>query len=91
LLRAALIPQLLSPLTVDTDGKLSADTVKSFENLASTPLERMVNAGELSGQSVTIDPDQDVLATSTLNIVVELQPRGVARTIQVTIGFTVSI
>lgn len=91
LLRAALIPQLLSPLTVDADGKLSADTVKSFENLASTPLERMVNAGELSGQSVTIDPDQDVLATSTLNIVVELQPRGVARTIQVTIGFTVSI
>lgn len=91
LLRTALIPQLMSPLTVDGEGKLSADTVKFFENLASRPLERMVSAGELSGQRVIIDPDQDVLTTSILSIQVDLQPRGVARTIQVTIGFTVSL
>lgn len=91
LLRTALIPQLMSPLTVDADGKLSADTVKFFENLASRPLERMVSAGELSAQQVIIDPDQDVLATSTLSIQVNLVPRGVARTIEVTIGFTVSL
>lgn len=91
LLRTSLIPQLMSPLTVDADGKLSADTVKFFENLASRPLERMVSAGELSAQQVIIDPDQDVLATSTLSIQVNLVPRGVARTIEVTIGFTVSL
>jgi hypothetical protein len=91
LLRTALIPQLLSPLTVDADGKLSADTIKFFENLATRPLERMVSAGELSAQQVIIDPEQDVLTTSTLSIQVNLVPRGVARTIQVTIGFQVSL
>lgn len=90
-IRTALLPMLNAPLTVNTDGTLSADTVKFFENLASKPLERMQAAGELSNFLVIIDPDQDVLATSTLAITVKIQPRGVARTITVTIGFEASL
>lgn len=90
-IRTALLPTLNSPLTVNADGTLSADTVKFFENLASRPLERMQSAGELSNFLVIIDPDQDVLATSTLAITVKLQPRGVARTITVVIGFEASL
>ena len=90
-IRAALLPTLNSPLTVNPDGTLSADTVKFFENLASRPLERMQAAGELSNFRVIIDPAQDVLATSTLALTVKLQPRGVARTITVTIGFEATV
>jgi len=90
-IRTALLPTLNSPLSVNADGTLTADTVKFFENLASRPLERMQSAGELSNFLVIIDPDQDVLATSTLAITVKLQPRGVARTITVVIGFEASL
>jgi hypothetical protein len=51
----------------------------------------MQNAGELSNFQVIIDPDQDVLSTSELAITVDLQPRGVARTIRVTIGFQANL
>lgn len=89
--RAALLPDLNSPLTVDEDGKLSPDTIEYFKNKTSRPLERMQAAGELSGFSVTIDPNQNVLSTSILKIVIRLQPRGVARTIQVSVGYAVNI
>jgi hypothetical protein len=89
--RQSLLPQLSSPLTVDADGKLSASTITFFEQLASRPLDRMQAAGELSNYSVIIDPDQNVLQTSQLNIQIKIQPRGVARNILVTIGLAASI
>ncbi len=88
---AALLPQLQSPLTLNADGTLTADTVKFFENLASRPLERMVSAGEISAFSVTIDPSQNVLSTGILNVQVKIVPLGAAETITVTIGFETSL
>lgn len=90
-IRQVLLPDLNSPLTVDAKGRLAPDTVKYFENKTSRPLTLMQNAGELSGYTVQIDPEQDVLATSKLVIRVRIQPRGVARQIEVNIGFAVSI
>lgn len=96
--RAALLPKLSAPLSVDADGKLAPDSVESFARLAEKPLKLMQAAGELSGDAantavrlVVIDPDQDVLATSTLAIGIKVQPRGVARNINVNIGFAVSV
>ncbi|BDD07443.1 DUF2586 family protein [Aureibacter tunicatorum] len=90
--RASLLPQLNSPLAVDaTTGGLAIDTIKFFENLAGSPLSRMLRAGELSGFAVGINPDQDVLATSRLDIVLKLVPVGVAREIQVKIGFAAKV
>lgn len=90
-LYAALNIELNGPLTVDADGKLSPDTVQYFVNIASRQMDLMQNDGELSGFLVAIDPDQDVLSTSKLEITVKLQPRGVARQIAVNIGFAVSL
>ena len=90
-IRAYLIPDLMSPLYVDAEGKLSADTVAYFKALTSTPLERMQAQAEISGFRVLIDPDQDVLATSELVITVKVQPVGVAREISVNIGFAVNL
>lgn len=91
LVRNALLPDLLSPLTVNEDGTLSPDTVKYFENKADRPLNTMQNAGELSQRTVYIDPAQNVLSTSVLKINIRLIPRGVARQIEVNIGFALSI
>lgn len=90
-IRAALLPKLNAPLLVDADGKLAPGTVKLFENLAARPLSLMQAAAEVSNYAVFIDPEQDVLATSILQIVAKIQPVGVARYINVSIGFAVKI
>jgi hypothetical protein len=89
--RAELLPDLNSPLTVDAEtGLLASSTIGYFELKVERALVRMQNAGEISGYEVYINPDQDVLATSLLNISVKIVPRGVARNILIKIGFAVS-
>jgi hypothetical protein len=91
-IRANLLPQLNAPLYVDpSTGKLRPDTAKSLENTAARALEDMEKAGELSGYKVEIDPNQNVLATSQLEIVVKNVAVGVLRKVLVKIGFTTNI
>lgn len=90
--RTALLTDLNSPLTVDGDtGKLAPGTIGYFEGkierLVLTPMQA---AGEISDGAVYINPDQNVLTTSLLQITVRIVPRGVARNIEVNIGFAVS-
>jgi hypothetical protein len=90
-IRSYLIPYLNSPLTVDgTSGKLTPGSVKFFESLTSQALTQMLRAGEFSDFAVSINPDQNVLSTSTLNIGVKIVPRGVARNIIVQIGLSIT-
>jgi hypothetical protein len=90
--RTNLLPSLNAPLYVDaTTGKLRADTVASLETLAGRALETMEKAGELSGYKAEIDPEQNVLATSELEIVIRNVPVGVMRKVLVKIGFTTKI
>lgn len=90
-IRAALLPDLNSPLTVDAaTGKLAQGSIRYFESKTARPLNIMQGAGEVSGFAVYINPAQEVLGTSTLTIQVKIVPRGVARDIVVNIGFAVS-
>ena len=90
-LRTFLMPQLASPIVVNEDGSLTDDVIAYYETLCARALDVMQRDGELSNFSVVIDPTQDVLSTSTLEITVKLQPVGVARQIEVNVGFAVSI
>ncbi len=89
------LPNLNGPLFVDADGKLTEDTIAVFKNDAQRAINQMVVDLELSPGSkdkgVTIDPDQNVLATSKIVIGVKLIPVGVAREIEINIGFVVSL
>ena len=84
----ALLPQLNAPLTLNSNGTLSATTIAYFETLAKAPLTQMVRDGEISADGVTIDPTQNVFSTSTIIISVQIVPDGVARQIVVPIGYT---
>ena len=48
----------------------------------------MAKAGELSGYRVYIDPEQDVLASSKIEIIIRSVPVGVARKFVLKIGYT---
>lgn len=88
----ALLPHLSGPIHVDAStGKVSVGTITFLETLAEDTLVRMERDGELSGFKVIIDPNQSILSTSKLAVVIKLIPVGVLREIKVSIGFTVKI
>jgi hypothetical protein len=96
-LYAAYIEQLAAPLVLQADGTLTNSTVAFFEGVGEQALSNMSqtnpNTGrpELSGFSITINPAQNVLSTSTLVVSVLLQPIGVAREIVLNLQFAVSL
>lgn len=85
---AALTPKLLSGLVVNADGTLSNDTIEYFRDIVIQALEGMKSDVEISNFAVLIDPAQDVQATSTLEVVVKIQPTAIAEFITVNIGLT---
>jgi len=86
-IRKTILPELNSPLLVNTDGTLTDATVAGFKNYCNETLELMRRAGELSAYQTDIDANQDVLATSEINIQISIVPLGVARQINISIGF----
>lgn len=88
----ALTDFLNSPVFVNpTNGQLTELTVSNFKNAASIPLEDMLINQNLSGYEVIINPEQNVLSTSRVELTLKLVPVGVAREIVVNIGYTVSL
>ena len=72
-------------------GKLQSYTVAYLETVANKALEDMEKAGELSGYEAKIDPEQDVLSTSTVEVVIKNVPVGVIRKMKVKIGYVKSL
>lgn len=91
-IRTYLTPELGGNVYIDPDtGKLQSYTVSHLETTANIPLEEMEKAGELSGYKAEIDTEQDVLSTSTIEVVIKNVPVGVVRKFKVKIGFAKSL
>jgi hypothetical protein len=91
-IRSNLLPHLNAPLYVDpVSGKLAPNTVAFLETEAGKALEDMERAGELSGYRVEIDPEQNVLASSQVEIQIKNVPVGVMRKVLVRIGFVTNL
>ncbi len=89
---AALLPKLGGKVYVNPEeGTLRADTVSTLENTANQSLREMERAGELSGYVAMIDPEQPVLSSGEVEVVLKQVPTGVMRTIRVKIGFAASV
>ena len=87
-----LLPWLNSPIRVDAEsGKMDSGFCSFLETAAGAALEDMEKSGELSGYKAEVDPDQNVLATSMVEVVVRSVPTGAMRKVNVKIGFTTSI
>lgn len=89
--RAAIIGSLGAPLTFNSDGTLSPDTIDFFAGLCDSFLNQMVANKEISASKTIINPAQNVQATGTLTIAVQNVQTGVARNIVVNIGFVAAI
>ena len=85
--RTALLPKLNSPQLLNGDGTLTLETITDWTNKADNALEQMKKDGEISGYKVEIDPVQDVASTSKITIHITLVINGVARNVEVEIGY----
>lgn len=91
-IRTYLTPELGGNIYIDADtGKMQAYSVSHLEMTANKALEDMEKAGELSGYKVEIDPEQDVLSTSEVEIVIRQVAVGIMRRIKVKIGFAKTV
>lgn len=91
-IRTYLTPELGGNVYIDPDsGKLQSYTVSHLETTANIPLEEMEKSGELSGYKAEIDAEQDVLSTSTIEVIIKNVPVGVVRKFKVKIGFAKSL
>ena len=91
-IRTYLTPELGGNVYIDANtGKLQSYTVAYLETVANKALEDMEKAGELSVYEAKIDPEQDVLSTSTVEVVIKNVPVGVIRKMKVKIGYVKSL
>lgn len=90
--RTYVLPKLGRPMEVDAStGKLEAYVVEDLQLTAGKALEDMEKAGELSGYVVEIDPDQNILSTSCVEMVIKQVGVGVMRKLNIKIGYTTSV
>ena len=89
--RTALLPELNSPIVLNSDGTIKDTTISYLEGLCETALDELIRNTEISAYDVVINPAQNVLSTSEIVVSISIVPVGVARTITVNIGFVLSI
>lgn len=89
LARQALLPKVKSRVKVDPDtGFLQPEDRKALEATGIKSLEGMETDGDISGGiDCYVDPEQDVLSTSTVLVEISFTPVSIARQITVSIGF----
>jgi hypothetical protein len=94
---AVLVGQLLDKVQVRSNGTMLQPIIVSWQQIIQNAIaSNMTARDELSddngdnGVQVYIDPAQDVLATSTINVELRVRPFGYARYINVLLGFTIN-
>ena len=90
--RAYLLPYVAGNVEIDAStGQIAKDSIEVMKNEGNRFLEQMERDGELSGCSVEIDSNQNVLATSTIKVVIQNVPMGVSRNISIEMGYAESV
>ncbi len=93
---AALLELMIDELSVNEDGTLQHGIIMAWQQMTENAVNRaMTAAGELSadengaGCKAYIDPKQNVLSTSKIELVLKVRPFGYARYVDVKLGFQV--
>ena len=90
--RKALLPKLNAPVLVDPQsGVLAPEYVTHIEQTGDSALEQMERDGELSGFKTFVDPDQNVISTSIVEVAIVNVPIGVSRRFNVKISYATKV
>ena len=93
---AALLELMMDELSVNEDGTLQNGIIMAWQQMMENAVNRaMTAAGELSadadgtGCKAYVDPTQNVLSTSKIELTLKVRPFGYARYVDVKLGFQV--
>lgn len=92
---STLLDYMLGEIETNEDGTMQQGVIKSWQAEVESAIDsQMTAAGELSetdgsGCRCRIDPSQNVVSTSEINITLKVRPYGYARFINVELGFLV--
>lgn len=81
------ISEIMDNVAVDTDGKLPSGVCTSFEAMIENAVASLMD-GQISSFSAYVDPDQNILSTSRLEVECDIVPLGVLKNIHVKLGFS---
>ncbi len=82
------VEEIADEIKVDDDGKLNPAMIKDLQGKVENAIElQMIAASEASAVQAIIDPNQNILATGKLNILVRGRPVGNKNFIDVLLGF----
>lgn len=89
LIRQVYLDELLDDIDVDsTTGKIAASVVKSYQRAGEKSIEvNMLAQGEISGVSVFVDPDQNILSTDKVVTVVRIVPKGMVNEFEIYLSY----
>lgn len=95
-----LINEVAEEISVTDDGKISAPVVKAIQTaVESAIVNNMTSRGNLGndpsdpndmGVECYINPDQNIVATSRLDVQTRIKPHGYSKYIEVSLGFKVA-
>jgi len=87
----ALMPSLNSVVDVNSNGTMTDAQIEAYKTDINQELDVLLRDNNISAYLVEIDPTQNVVTSSTLNISVAITPKGIARNIIVNIGYSINI
>lgn len=89
LARAVLLPRVKARTLVDPDtGRIAHEDAKELEAITEASLDPMLADGDISGGvDAYVDPEQDVLGTSKIEVLLTFVPVAINRKITLKIGF----
>ena len=86
-----LAPLINSPELLNADGTLSAVAIAIFENSEKPSMDAMIQNSEISAYDIIINPNQNVQSTGTIAITINIVGIGVARQINASLNYVISI
>lgn len=90
-LRAVFIGELNGSIKLNKQGLMSSGAIKYFEGLGKRVLNSMLASNDISEFSVVVPASQLILATKTLQVTCSIIPVGIAKQIEINLGFTVQV
>ena len=82
------IDSILDNVSIDPEtGKLPTAMAKYYESLLTNSINSNME-GEISGLTISIDPDQDLITTKKMDVVARITPTALLREIEVNLAFS---
>lgn len=86
-----LINKVSDDFNVDENGFINPGVIKNWElDIENSLNQNMVEEGNASSVSATIDPKQNIISDSQIVVSVKIQPRGYSDIIEVSLGYSIT-